>query len=225
MLPMRPLALSLLCATALPLTGCCSIARAWCGPDKSPWVSIDFRTPELATRTLLEALRRDEPQIVYDALSDDLRRQMGIDGLALQLAWAKIKEQYPYLHVAGYAEVPPARIDEQGSNATIVVDVEGTPLQIGLVRQTYWELRYRRPGADLTPDEREARFGHRLDNLTGTVRIELDAEAEEDRSFVSLLPQNVLHSNIDEIPIANVESLGVRREWKIRTLDQLTEGN
>lgn len=221
MLRMRPLTLSLLCLSALPLSGCCSIARAWCGPDTSPWVSVDFRTPELATRTLLEALRRDEPQIVYDALSDDLRTQMGINGMALELAWTKIKEQYPYLHVAGYAEVPAARVDAAGSTATLTVDIEGTLLEIGLVRQTYWELRYQRPNKDLTPAQRDAQVAHRLDNLTGTVRIEIDAEAEDDRSNVSLLPRSAEHFGVDEIPVANVESLGVRREWKVRTLTQV----
>jgi len=220
MLGMRPLAFSLLCVSAMPLAGCCSIARAWCGPDKSPWVSVDFSTPELATRTLLEALRRDEPQIVYDALSDGLRRELNLDGLSLELAWQKIKEQYPYLHVAGYAQVPAATVGPGGDTATLTVDVEGTPLEIALVRQTYWELRYRRPGADLNPSQRNARVGHRLDRLDGAVKIEIDAEAEEDRSFVSLQPQNVLHFGVDEIPVANVDWLGVRREWKVRTLTQ-----
>lgn len=220
---MRPLALSLLCVSALPLAGCCSIARAWCGPDKSPWISVEFRTPELATRTLLEALRRDEPEVVYDALSDDLRNELGINGMALELAWTRIKEQYPYLHVAGYADVPAAAISPKGTTATITVTVEGNPLEVGLVRQTYWELRYQRPGEDLTPEQRDARVGRRLDNLAGTVEIQIDAEAEDDRSFVSLKPQSAAHFGVDEIPVANVDSLGVFHAWKVRTLTLLEQ--
>ena len=78
---MRPLVLAFLSAVALPLGGCCSLAQAWCGPERSAWISVEWGTPELATRTLLEALRRDDPEIVYEALADEMRASLGIDGL------------------------------------------------------------------------------------------------------------------------------------------------
>ena len=218
---MRPIAMAILSAAALPLTGCCSVARAWCGPDRSPWVSVAFRTPELAARTLLEALRRDEPQVVYDALADELRTQLGVDGLAIEIAWPKIKQQFPYLHVAGYAEVPPADFGPGGDTATITVEYEGQRLRLALVRHTYWELRYQRPGADLRPTQRDARVGRRLSDLSSTIKIELDVEAEEDLSHVSLLPQAASHFGVDQIPPENVESLGVFTAWKIRQLTLL----
>jgi len=218
---MRPLAMALACIPALPLGGCCSLARAWCGPDRSPWVSVDFQTPELAARTLLEALRRDEPGVVYDALSDELRAKLGIDGMAVELAWPKIKAQYPYLHVAGYAEVPDAKMGPRGDTAALEVAVEGQLLRLDLVRQTYWELRYRRPGPDLRPEQRDARVGRRLDLLTEVVRIELDVEAEDDRSNVSLTPQSVAHFGVDEIPVENVEAVGVFHRWQVRKLTLL----
>lgn len=221
MLPMRPIALAFMCAAALPLTGCCSVARAWCGPDRSPWISVEFRTPELAARTLLEALRRDEPQVVYDALADELRAQLGVDGLAIELAWPKIKQQVPYLHVAGYAEVSPAVLGPGGDTATIAVEFDGRRLQMALVRQAYWELRYRRPGADLRPEQREARVGRRLGALAGAVDIRRDPEAEDDVSKVALPPQAAAHFGVDEIPPENVESLGVFTAWKIRELTLL----
>ena len=218
---MRPLALALICLPALPLGGCCSIARAWCGPDRTPWVSVDFHTPELAARTLLEALRRDEPAVVYDALSDELRAGLGVDGMAIEIAWPKIKAQFPYLHVAGYAAVPDAEVAPGGDAAALTVAVEGQRLRLDLVRQTYWELRYRRPGSDLTPAQREARVGRRLDGLADAVRIELDVEAEDDRSSVSLTPQSAAHFGVDEIPVENVEALGVFHQWKVRKLTLL----
>ena len=170
---------------ALPLQGCCSVARAWCGPDETPWVSVEFRTPELAARTLLEALRRDDPQVVYDALADDLREQLGLDGLGVELAWPKIRAHYPYLHVAGYAKVPPATVSPDGATASVVVSLEGRRLELALVRQTYWELRYRRPGADLSPEQRDARVGRRLEGAEEAVAIELDLEADEFAALVS----------------------------------------
>ncbi|MCK5943799.1 MAG: hypothetical protein KAI24_17575 [Planctomycetes bacterium] len=216
---MRTLALSLLCFSALPLGGCCSIARAWCGPDRSPWVSVDFSTPERAVRTLLEALRRDQPEVVYDALSDDLRDRMGFDGMTLELAWPQVKERYPYLHVAGYADVPAATVRD--NEAVVQVDVEGNRLAIGLVRQCYWELRYQRPGENVPDNARAARSGRRLDSLMGVVEVQLDEESEFDRSLVALLPQAVLHQNVDEIPISNIDFLGVHRIWKVTSLTLL----
>ena len=212
---MRPLGMAFLCVTAPLLSGCCSIARAWCGPDKAPWVSVDFRTPELATRTLLEALRRDEPQVVYDALSDELRAELGVDGMGIELAWPKIKQQHPYLHVAGYAKVISLRgpgrddLDRQ----TVTLELEGQGLQLDLVRQAYWELRYQRPGLDLSPQQRDARVGRRLDAVANAVNIERSADV--DRSLVKLLPQPAAHYGVDAIPVANVESVSVYHAWKV----------
>lgn len=56
-------------ALLLPLSGCCSLSRLFCGPDKSPWVPIDYSTPEATVRVLLEAIRRDEPSVVYESLA------------------------------------------------------------------------------------------------------------------------------------------------------------
>jgi len=217
---MRRLAAALFLA-ALPLQGCCSVARAWCGPDETPWISVEFGTPQLATRTLLEALRRDDPQVVYDALADDLREQLGLDGLSVELAWPKIRAQYPYLHVAGYADVPTATTGPDGSTARVVVALEGRRLELQLVRQTYWELRYRRPGADLSPEQRDARVGRRVTGPEEVVAIELDVDAEDDRSRVALQPQEVAHFGVDEIPPANIESISLFHAWKVRKLTLL----
>ncbi|MGC6486204.1 MAG: hypothetical protein ACON4Z_01035 [Planctomycetota bacterium] len=215
---------ALLSLAILPLQGCCSVARAWCGPDETPWVSVDFRTPELATRTLLEALRRDDPGVVYDALADDLREQLGLDGLTVELAWPKIRAQYPYLHVAGYAAVPPAATAPDGASARVVVTLEGRRLALELVRQTYWELRYRRPGAELSAAQRDARVGRRITSPEEVVTVELDLEADDDRSLVALRPQVVAHFGVDEIPAANVDSVAVFHAWKVRRLSLLADG-
>ncbi len=137
--------LSLLLLLVLPAGGCCSMARLFCGPDKTPWVPIDFSTPEKSVRTLLEALRRDDPERVYECLSHRYRDELKIDNGLTQLAWPKIREQNPGLHVAGYAEVPAAtRID--ADRARIELNVEGYPLVLELVRQRSWQVQWQRDG-------------------------------------------------------------------------------
>ena len=218
---MRSPAAAALCALSVTLTGCCSISRAFCGPDTSAWISVDLSTPELAARTLLEALRRDEPEVVYDALSDELREELGVDKGTLELAWSAVRERYPYLHVAGYADVPAASVRARGDAATVDVAFAGEQVRIDLVRQTYWELRYRRPGADLTPAQRDARVGARLQELAEVVEVTLEAEASEDRSRVALRPRRVTHFGVDRIPPENVDFLGVFRAWKVRAITRL----
>ena len=75
--------------------------------------------------------------------------------------------------------------------------------------------------SDLTPAQRDARVGRRLERLADAVRIELDVEAEDDRSSVSLTPQSAAHFGVDEIPVENVEALGVFHQWKVRKLTLL----
>ena len=90
---MRPrlLALALLAAPIATSSGCCTMARLFCGPDRTPWISIDFRSPEHTTRTLLEALRRDDAEVVYACLSDAYRRRLRVDQMSIQLAGVTVQ--------------------------------------------------------------------------------------------------------------------------------------
>ena len=210
--------MAFLSAVALPLSGCCSLAQAWCGPERSAWISVAWGTPELATQTLLEALRRDDPEIVYEALADEMRASLGIDGLAVEIAWPTIKARLPYLHIAGYAEVSTATLGPDLNSAHVTVAINGQRLRVDLVREAYWELRYRRPGSDLTPQQRDARVGRRLTKLDRAVKIAPDESADEDRSAVSLTPQLASHFGVDAIPVENIDAVGVFHVWKIRQL-------
>ena len=153
---MRPWLLLVLAQVGvLPLAGCCTIARGLCGPDRTPWVQVDFATPEATARTFLEALRRDDPDVVYRCLSHECRKRMGIDGLAAQLAWTEVRRQHPYLHVAGYATVPAAE-RLAADRARVQRDVVGAAVVVELVRQAKDErstlqvqpLRFRHDGLD-----------------------------------------------------------------------------
>ena len=120
------------------------MARFFCGPDRTPWISIDFTTPEATVRTMLEALRRDEPEALYRCLASDYARSLGIDDWTMQLGWSKIVAANPGLHVAGYAQVPPAR-RLSADTAEVMVEVEGHTMHVRLRRSSQWRLRYERP--------------------------------------------------------------------------------
>ena len=99
----RRIALLALCL-AFPAPGCCTLARLFCGPDDSEWVQISFRTPRGALATFKEAVRRDNCQVVYDSLGEDLKTRMDLGLLEACVAWEKLKDEYTGLHLLGYAE-------------------------------------------------------------------------------------------------------------------------
>src|SRR5262245_30454488 len=98
--PMPPSRLAWSVLLLLPLSGCCTFARFFCGPDTTPWVSVRFETPRLAVQTLLEALRRDDPQIVYVSLSQRYLKELKVDLLTWDVAWPRIRDENAGLHVA-----------------------------------------------------------------------------------------------------------------------------
>ncbi|MFN6195445.1 MAG: hypothetical protein ACK5BN_16675 [Planctomycetota bacterium] len=204
---MRPwLLLVMAQAGALPLAGCCTIARGLCGPDRTPWIQIDFATPESAARTFLEALRRDDPEVVYRCLSHECRKRLGIDGLAAQLAWTEVRRQYPYLHVAGYAAVPAA--ERRGADrARLRLDVEGRVVEVDLVRQAKWEVRYRRADGSLYEP------GALLADAATVAAIA--ADPADERSTLQLQPLRFRHDGLDAVALDDVEFAGMVRDWKI----------
>ena len=190
------------------------MARLFCGPDKTPWISVDFRSPEAAVRTFLEALRRDEPEIVYQAMSGDLRKDLGVDSTTLELIWPKIRERVPGLHVAGYAEVPePTR--HGPSTASVTLEVGGHVLEIRLFRETIWEVRYTRPGDTPGSFGPAAAKGGRLDSLLGAATVEvLD---DRDASRITLAPFTFGHY-VERIPLEMIEAVVLERRWKVAAL-------
>lgn len=203
----------------LPLGGCCSLARFFCGPDKTPWVSIDYGSPEAACATLLEALRRDDPEIVYRSLSLRYQRSLGIDKLSAELAWPKIREQNPGLHVAGYAKVPPAQ-RFGADRARIDLDVEGHPVRVELVRQALWELVYRRPNGS------EGLGGAVLADWSKLARIEDlkdpdDPQQFAERSQIWIAPLEFGHDNLDRVPLEAIEHVALTHRWKVDHLQML----
>lgn len=209
---MRPASLAVV--LLLPLSSCCSFARFFCGPDRTPWVSIDYTTPELATRTLIEALRRDEPEIIYLSLSNDYRKRLGLDSTTMRLAWPRITEENPGLHVAGYAEVPTA-VRHGPDRASLQLEVEGRRIEVQLVRQAKWEVRWRRP------DGNAAEPGEPLTSLAGYVTSNLDPD-DDTRTRMTFAPLTIpaLRQGDDylPVPLEAIEFAGFTCAWKVADL-------
>ena len=207
---MRP-SLLLLVPLLLSLSGCCSLARFFCGPDKTPWISQRFDTPQRTVQTLFEAVRRDEPEAVYLCLGEGYRRQLGLDSLTLQLAWERIREQNPGLHVAGYTDVPPGEPLAPGDpdRARVTVDVAGTLVDIDLERQAYWELRYRRDSG--TPGDQ----GAAIKSFSSHARIETAPGGRKETSRLEFEPMEFRHQGIDAVPLEAIEYAALTRRWKI----------
>ena len=213
-----------LAITALLLThtGCCTMARVFCGPDKSPWVSIDVATPEASVRTLLEALRRDEPEVLYLCLAASYQQKMGIDDLTVQLGWERFKAANPGLHVAGYAQVPTAK-RLAADRAEIQLAIEGRAMLVQLQRQTRWRARYerpplppRRPGEAPIPTSAGEASG-KLDDLAAALTIRPVAQDIE-ASTLTLAPLRLEHGGMDALALEQLEFLGIERLWKITDL-------
>ncbi|MBL8732929.1 MAG: hypothetical protein JNN13_11220 [Planctomycetes bacterium] len=206
---MRGPCLFALLLLAVPQAGCCSLARLFCGPDRTPWVPVSFETPEHTVRTLLEALRRDDPEVLYQCLAQEYCRQKGLDSVAVTVAWQQIRQENPGLHVAGYATVPAAtRLDDD--HAVVRLDVEGQALEVSLVRESRWRVRYRRD--DGTAGDQ----GEPLATFAG--QLDLQPLDGVDKSKLVARPVTVPHFGLEQLPLAKLELFAFERLWKVRAL-------
>ncbi len=112
----------------------------FCGPDQGRWVVRDYRTPESALETFLEAVRREHTQTIAEALSEDAKRAYGLTGIfETTLAWERLKTEVPGLHLLGEAAVPPLQPSGDGRwRATLTV--AGQVIDLWLVEQPFWDV-------------------------------------------------------------------------------------
>jgi hypothetical protein len=208
---MRPTFLPLLPLFLCPLSGCCALSRFFCGPDKTPWISQRYDTPQQTVQTLFESVRRDEPQALFLCLGESYRQRLGIDSVTLQLAWERIRERNPGLHVAGYTTVPPGHLlrPDDPDHARVTVEVAGSIVDIDLERQAYWELRYRRENGTLGEE------GAPIASFDGRGRVDVLPDSYPERSRLSLEPIEFRHEGIDSVPLAAIEHASLSRRWKI----------
>lgn len=185
------------------------MARLLCGPDRSPWISQSFDTPQRAAQTLFEAIRRDDPDVVYLCLSTAYRRRLGLDGLTLPVFWARFRDQNPGLHVAGYATVPPPALVGT-DRATVAVEVEGHVVDVDLERQASWEIGYRLDGVPLAQ-------GSIIPSFAAVARIEPIAAGADEGSRLVLAPLPFAHDDAP-VPIESIEHVAITHRWKIADL-------
>lgn len=194
----------------LTLSGCCSMARLFCGPDRTEWVPIDYSSPEAAVRTLLEALRRDDAQRVYESLSNGYRERLNLDLATAQLAWPRFTAANPGLHVAGYAAVPPARRTAP-DRAVVTLDVEGHTAEVALVRSTVQRVRYRRPPKRDGSERERGIWGDIVRDLPAALTITSADEA----STLTLAPVPFPHQGVDELTADQIEAITLEQVWKV----------
>jgi len=191
------------------LSGCCSLARLFCGPDRTPWIWPDFQTPEKTVRTALEALRRDDPEAFYLCLSNGYRNRTGLDMVTTIVVF---RQQNPGLHLAGYAEVP-AATRLSADRAELVLDVEGHVFDVRLVRESLWEVDYERPNGTLGD------FGRPIGSWHGIARVEAGT-GDADESVLTIQPLTFGHDGLDEVPLEHITRAAVERRWKIDAVSQ-----
>ena len=211
--PFRVLTLAMLAS----LSGCCSMARLFCGPDKSEWVPIAYDSPGATVATFLEAIRRDEPGVVYGCLSDAFRKEHDLDGIVVTAAWDKLREQTPGLHLLGYAKAPKEPARATANSASFAIEAEGVIVRIDLVRESFWELRYL--GADGKPRETSTRLDpSQADAMLRTSEAEPDPIDDLPQSNVSIHPRVTVHPGTAALRPGSIERLGIGREWKIQAI-------
>ena len=138
----RRVGFAALIASTTGLSGCCTMARLFCGPDGSKWVSERFDTPLTALATFQESLRRADRQTLLRCLSESFKERMGgLGTLEIEIAWRRLSDQIPGIHLLGTAEVEGPRVLADGRIA-YVLRVAGRALSVTLTRQTYWEVRW-----------------------------------------------------------------------------------
>lgn len=191
-------------ALLLPSAGCCSLARLLCGPDRSVWISIDYTTSASALATFMEALRRDRPDVLYEALSDGFRHAHGIPGKAeMAVIWEKLQEDISGLHMIGYADVSePIRHPATPSRVRYLLRVARHVIAVELVQVAYWTIAYDYDG--------ERRDHGRYAPLAAVLRV---AQGE----------QTSLRLALDDLPLAIDEgsliAVQAGREWKVDRIE------
>ncbi|MDP6929948.1 MAG: hypothetical protein QF412_09635 [Planctomycetota bacterium] len=198
-------------AATLPLLsagGCCTFTRLWCGPDDSRWISRSFRTPKKALSTFLEAIRRDQPKVIYDCLGEDFKRRQNLPGpMHAALGWQKIKEQTPAIHLLGTAAIKP-HDPETPDRRSFTLSVSGHLIKIELLRQAFVELRYEEGPGMVVPE------GVYVSSLAHHLRTQ---QASTD--FV-IQPPPKLGIPAD-LRVDQIHEITAGHDWKIHVIEEL----
>lgn len=200
----RVAATAILTSVAVLPCGCCTLARLWCGPDRSAWISERYETADLALGTLQESLRRADRQTLFRCLSEQFKRREQLDPIAIEVAWRRLTEQFDGIHLLGTAEVAASR--ELSADAReYTLAVAGRRFALLFVRQPYWEVRW------------SAADGQRSDgafvrSVHSHARIEARPDGQSDLRIA--LPPIGGSPALDAISFA-----GIGVEWKVDRIE------
>jgi hypothetical protein len=191
------------------LSSCCDLASLWCGPDRSRWVDRTFRTPESAVDTFLESARRDDAETAWRCLSRGFKERSGLTNrIAAEVAWQKLREDNPALHLLGDAQRTGTTMVNP-DRARVALTVHGRALEIELVRFPFVFLAYRDPEDGATIPTSKVLPG----SLASVLRLP-DGETRDDVQISFRLED--LPEGLDP---ADVELASAGHEWRI---DQVT---
>ena len=208
----RTLATALGLVVLLPTGGCCTIASLLCGPDRSRWVSREYRTPDAALATFLEAIRRDQPVFIHESLSEKAKQRYGLPGvLESTVAWERLKREITGLHLAGNATLS-APIKELDGRIRYDLAVSGRNLTVRLVEQAFWEICFTN---EIDGEiEREGRY---VDAKT-LMRMLVVQQAQEPG-----LAATIRHSSLPELAPIQVREMRLGYVWKVDEVTGLTD--
>lgn len=220
--------LALLPVVLAPLGGCCSLAGLVCGPDRSDWVQKDYRSPEAALRTVMEALRRDDRRALFEGMSENLKVQLGVPGsFEVDLAIEKMRERVPGLHLLGTADVgepTEVRLDPETPplEVSYPLSIAGKTFVLAFVRQPFWEVswvdaegRRQRKGAFLSPRSR-------LSDVFWPRVTEEGAAGWVARPRAQV-PEQLLGLDGGPPSVEGLEAFEVGQEWKLDDLREAVE--
>ncbi len=201
--PLRWL-LGLLCC--LPAAGCCSIAQAmtalFCGPSKTPWLRVSYRTPGAALLTFQKAVARDDVGVIYNSISPDWKRRDGFGRFEAEKVWKILKQKYPGIHTVGLAKIVQTPIQEP-TLVEHILEVAFHQFRVRLKRYEYWRVVV--PGPD--PEEPIPK-GAFLSSFSQNLRITHQSET-------STVDVHIPGIEAEELIAEDILEVTLGREWKV----------
>ncbi len=193
---------------ALPAPGCCSLAQLFCGPDDSEWVQIDFRTPRAGLATFMEAVLKDDCQVIYDSLAETFKQRQSLGLFEGCVFWERLKEEQSGLHLLGFAEV--TELASLPGRAAYQLEYSGYRFRVELVEQQLWTM--------FTDLENAAEIG-RFAEISDLVQW----PQTDGQSVVIQLPDPATIGPIVELE--DVQEFRISREWKVNLFAQIADSD
>jgi hypothetical protein len=171
-------------------------------------VQIDFRTPRAGLATFMEAVRRDDCQVIYDTLAETFKQQQSLGLFEGCVFWERLKEEQSGLHLLGYAEV--TELESLPGRAAYELEYSGYRFRVELVEQQLWTIF-----TDLEYAAEIGRFARVFDPVgeseerVGVVQWPV----EEGQTIVILLPDPAAIGPV--VDLSDVQEIRISREWKV----------